>query len=116
MAEKSKAEIADELRAEYRAAIQRTAEEEASQKRGGAFTGRKKSIRFAYLLWTLLGSLGAHRLYLGRPATGATMLALTLIGSVSTTQPELTILAWPIGIAVFIWWLWDAFQIPKMLP
>ena len=116
MAERSKAEIAEELRAEYRAAIQRTAEEEASKKRGGAFAGRKKSIRVAYLLWTLLGSFGAHRLYLGRPASGAAMLALTLLGSVATTQAEIAILAWPIGIAVFIWWLWDAFQIPKMLP
>jgi TM2 domain-containing membrane protein YozV len=116
MAEKSNAEIADELRAEYRAAIRRTAEEEASQKRGGAFAGGKKSIRRAYLLWTLLGSIGAHRLYLGRPATGAAMLALTLVGSISTTQPEISTLAWPIGIGVFIWWLWDAFQIPKMLP
>ena len=44
------------------------------------------------------------------------MLALTLVGSVSATQPVLALLAWPIGIVVSVWWLIDAFQIPKMLP
>jgi TM2 domain-containing membrane protein YozV len=112
MAEKTKAEIAEELRAEYRATIQRTAEEDAAQKRAGG----KKSIRMAYVFWTFLGSFGAHRLYLGRPVTGITMLVLTLIGSVSFTQPAIELLAWPVGTIVFIWWLADAFLIPKMLP
>jgi TM2 domain-containing membrane protein YozV len=116
MAERTKAEIAEELRSEYRAAIQRTADEEAARKRGGALIGGKKSIRVAYLLWTLFGSLGIHRLYLGRPVSGATMLALTLVGSLSATQPVLALLAWPLGIVVSVWWLIDAFQIPKMLP
>jgi TM2 domain-containing membrane protein YozV len=115
MAEKTKAEIAEELRSEYRAAIQRTAAEEAAQRRS-PFAGGKKSIRTAYLLWTLFGSFGAHRFYLGRPITGGVMLLLTLSGSISFTQPILTILVWPIGAVVFIWWLIDAFQIPKMLP
>ena len=47
MAERTKAEIAEELRSEYRAAIQRTADEEAARKRGGALIGGKKSIRGA---------------------------------------------------------------------
>jgi TM2 domain-containing membrane protein YozV len=115
MAEKTKAEIAEELRSEYRATIQRTADEEAARSRS-PFAGGKKSARTAYLLWTLFGSFGIHRLYLGRPATGVAMLALALIGSASFTQPAIAILTWPIGIIVFAWWLADAFLIPKMLP
>ena len=38
----------------------------------------KKSIPAAYLLWLLLGTFGAHRLYLKRYATGMVLLATAL--------------------------------------
>jgi TM2 domain-containing membrane protein YozV len=117
VAEKSKAEIAEELRAEYRAAIKRTADEEEGQKRKGLF-GRDgvKSIRMAYFFWFLLGGFGAHRFYLGRPLSGAGMLALTIAAGLAATVPLLSILSFvPAGV-VFVWWLVDAFTIPRMLP
>jgi TM2 domain-containing membrane protein YozV len=114
MAEKTKDEIAEELRAEYRAAIKRTTDEEAEHR--VILAGGKKSIRRAYVLWTFLGSFGVHRFYLGYPLTGAAMLTLTLIAGVSSTQPAIAILSWPVGIIVSVWWLADAFLIPKMIP
>ena len=38
----------------------------------------KKSIPVAYLLWVLLGTFGAHRLYLKLYATGAVLLTTAL--------------------------------------
>ena len=38
----------------------------------------RKSIPVAYLLWFLLGTFGAHRLYLKRRATGTVLLATAL--------------------------------------
>ena len=40
----------------------------------------RKSVFVAYLLWFLLGSLGAHRLYLQRTPSGVAMLLLLLVG------------------------------------
>jgi len=119
MAEKSKAEIAEELRAEYRAAIKRTAEEDKASQRMRYSTG-PKSMGVAYMLWFVFGTLGGHRLYLGRIASGAIMAALSLTGTVVTfamlrqDPPNFggiffTLPAW-------IWWLADAFLIPKMVP
>ena len=117
MAEKSKEAIAEELRAEYRATIKRTADEEDALKRSGPFSrGGTKSIRFAYFRWFLLGGFGAHRFYLGRPLSGAAMLALMVGGVVLSMQSTLAILSWPLSAALFVWWLADAFLIPKMLP
>jgi TM2 domain-containing membrane protein YozV len=117
MAEKSKGQIADELRAEYRATIKRTADDEDALRRSGPFSrSGTKSIRFAYFLWFLLGGFGAHRFYLGRPLSGAAMLALMIGGVVSSMQPALAILMLPASAALSVWWLADAFLIPKMLP
>ena len=38
----------------------------------------RKSIPVAYLLWVLLGTFGAHRLYLKRYATGTALLTAAL--------------------------------------
>ena len=38
----------------------------------------RKSIPAAYLLWVLLGTFGAHRLYLKRYATGTVLLTTAL--------------------------------------
>ena len=117
MGEKTKEEIAEELRAEYRAAIKRTAEEEEALSRQGTFRrGGKKSIGLAYLFWFLLGGFGLHRFYLGRPLSGAGMLGLMIVGVALSFQPLLAMFSFVPGGVLFAWWLLDAFLIPKMVP
>jgi len=119
MVQKSKAEIEAELRAEYRQTIKRSAAEERATERTRYNTG-PKSMGVAYMLWFFFGTLGGHRFYLGRIASAAVMAAISLTGTVITfallahNPPSLvgaffTLPAW-------IWWLVDAFQIPKMTP
>jgi TM2 domain-containing membrane protein YozV len=117
MPEKSKAEITEELTAEYRATIQRNAAEEDAKRREGMFRrGGAKSARVAYLFWFVLGSFGAHRFYLGRPISGAAMLALTAVAGLASMSPTLGFIGYlPAGV-VFVWWLADAFLLPSMLP
>jgi TM2 domain-containing membrane protein YozV len=116
MAEKTKAEITEELKAEYRDAMKRTADDEHAQKRKGAFGREGKSIRVAYLLWTFAGAFGGHRFYLGRPFSGACMLALTVVSGALSTTPLLSLFGFLLGGIASVWWVVDAFQIPKMLP
>lgn len=64
---------------------------------------RKKSTVAAYLLWWFTGIIGGHRYYLGK--TGSAV-AMTLI----------TVLTFGIGIIVTgIWWIVDAFLIPRWI-
>ncbi len=119
MAEKSKAEIAEELRAEYRAAIKRTADEERTSQRT-RYNTAPKSMGVAYMLWLFFGTLGGHRFYLGRIPSGAIMAALSLTGTVITFallahNPPSFVGAF-FTLPAWIWWLIDAFQIPKMTP
>jgi len=64
-----------------------------------------KNTIIAYVLWWFLGSLGIHRMYLGRTGSGVAQLLLLIFG----------ILTWIIGIGILllsilgIWWLVDAF-------
>jgi len=59
----------------------------------------------AYLIWFFLGGLGIHRFYLGRMKTGASILALNIVG----------VFTLPLGFgivliaAAWIWWLADAY-------
>ncbi|PMB84600.1 hypothetical protein CJ206_03090 [Dolosicoccus paucivorans] len=64
----------------------------------------KKSAGAAYLLWFVLGGIGAHRFYLGRPISGLILLLTTTLTGVFT---------WfiPTGLWVFI----DLFLINGML-
>ena len=71
---------------------------------------RNGSVGVAYLLWFLLGLLGVHRFYLGRAGTGAAMLILTLLGSLTVA----IFIGVPLFVAVGTWWLVDAFLIPGM--
>lgn len=74
-------------------------------------TNEAKSPFVAYLLAVLLWGCGAHRLYLGRYASGFIMLALWGIGWL--TAPILV--GWiPIAF-VTIWALIDLFLIPGMI-
>ena len=69
------------------------------------YDANKKSQGVTYLLWLFLGGIGAHRFYIGRPATGAVYLVLWLSGWV---------LVFPF-LAVFLWWVVDGFLIPDMI-
>ncbi|HVO01860.1 MAG TPA: TM2 domain-containing protein [Candidatus Cybelea sp.] len=121
MDQKTKEQITAELTAEYRAAIKRTADEEEANKRRRPVGGGPKSMGVAYLLWFFFGTLGGHRLYLGRISSGAAMAALAITGSVMTFASLTGVLhVGPIGILfsgpAFVWWLVDAFLIPGMVP
>ena len=73
-----------------------------------AYDAQKKSVLVAYLLWWFLGSLGAHRFYLGRTGSAVAMLVITLL-----SIPLMLILIGFVGIAVVgVWWIVDAFLIP----
>jgi TM2 domain-containing membrane protein YozV len=117
--DRTKAELIEELRAEYRGTIKRTAEEDRVSERTRYNTG-PKSMGVAYMLWLFFGTLGGHRFYLGRISSAAIMAALSLTGTVVTfalifhhppsfVGALFTLPAW-------IWWLVDAFKIPKMVP
>ncbi|HEV7855779.1 MAG TPA: TM2 domain-containing protein [Herminiimonas sp.] len=75
------------------------------------YDANKRSAGVAYLLWFFLGSLGAHRYYLGKTGTAVAMTLLCVIGL-------LTIF---LGVGVFllvvagIWALVDAFLIPGIV-
>lgn len=64
---------------------------------------RKKSTVAAYLLWWFTGIIGGHRYYMGKTVSA---VAMTLI----------TVLTFGIGIIVTgIWWIVDAFSIPRWI-
>lgn len=72
---------------------------------------RRKSMVLAYLLWWFLGTLGAHRFYLGRTGSAVAMLIITLI-----SFPLALLLIGYVGFALIgVWWLVDAFLIPGMV-
>ena len=64
------------------------------------FEARRKSVGAGYILWLLLGFLGAHRFYLGKTGSGIAQLlmCLSIIGI----------------IPLAFWWIADAFLIPGM--
>ncbi len=77
-----------------------------------ANTGKvHKSLPLAYLLWFLLGAVGAHRFYLRRPGTALIFLALFVTqgylqeGAIATAAAFLLVVLWVV----------DAFQIPQMV-
>jgi TM2 domain-containing membrane protein YozV len=74
-------------------------------------TNEAKSTGAAYLLWFFLGTLGAHRFYLGRTGTAVTQLLMTIIGWLTVVL----VVGIFILIAVGIWLLVDAFLIPGMI-
>jgi TM2 domain-containing membrane protein YozV len=70
-----------------------------------------KSIVLAYLLLVVVGYLGGHRFYIGRPYSAVTMLILFLMGWVT----RIVGIGFIILAVVGIWMLVDAFLIPKMI-
>lgn len=74
-------------------------------------SNNQKGVGVAYLLWFFLGSIGVHRMYLGRKGSGITILLLNLIGWLT--------IALFVGAIFFIivgvWVLIDAFLIPGIV-
>ncbi len=70
-----------------------------------------KSVGAAYLLWFFLGTLGAHRFYLGRTGSGLAQLALLVVGWLTAA----IVIGFGFLIALGIWWIVDAFLIPGMI-
>lgn len=90
------------------------------------FAAEKKKLWLAYLLAVPLGWLGAHRLYLGRRASGVAMLAISLTALLITAvvvalKPNmLAALIWDAvaGLLLLItltWEIVDFFLIPFVL-
>ena len=69
------------------------------------YDANKKSVGASYVLCLLLGGLGAHRFYLGYPASAAVQLVLGILGFV-------VFLTWP---PLWLWLLVDLFLIPGMV-
>jgi TM2 domain-containing membrane protein YozV len=70
-----------------------------------------KSMTVAYVLWFFLGSFGAHRFYMGRNGSGFGMLGLCL-GSMLLTLVLIGVVGF---LALGVWWVVDAFLIPKWM-
>ncbi len=72
-----------------------------------AFQVRKKDTLVAFLLWWFLGTVGGHRFYCNRSGSGAAMLVIAVL-----SVPLCYVCVGFIGLlAIFIWWIVDAFCI-----
>ena len=86
----------------------------------GELSRSKKSTGIAYLLWFFLGSLGVHKLYLGKTGWGIAYLLLTVAGyatggvgivlSLGTAVFGLILLT-ILGIFLFV----DLFTLPRQI-
>jgi TM2 domain-containing membrane protein YozV len=72
------------------------------------YDANKKSALVAYVLWFVVGTLGGHRFYVGKTGSAIAILALTIIGIISSFIGIGLILLLIMGI----WVLVDAFLIP----
>jgi TM2 domain-containing membrane protein YozV len=117
MDQRDKDRIAAEIAADYRQTIRETAAEDARNQRSRyRATDSTKSIGVAYVLWFFAGGIGAHRFYLGYIASGVGMLLLSVFAVILGILPFLFVFSWPLLAVLTIWWLIDAFLIPRMLP
>ena len=87
--------------------------------RWAAFETRRKSHVAAYLLWLLLGVVGAHRFYLQMRASGFGMLYLACVAGVTFFFSDLLgiedtvlIVTSATMLLLGIWVLLDVFRIP----
>lgn len=92
------------------------------------YDARKKSMALAYVAWLFLGFFGVHRFYLKRTGSAAFMLLLALgpiplafaagflagLGGARQSPAWVDSLFTLSRIALFGWWLVDAFLIPGM--
>ncbi len=70
-----------------------------------------KSMIAAYLIWWFLGFIGIHRLYLGNKKSGFTMMALFIVGMITSVF----VVGFFLLGAVGIWWLIDAYLTSVMV-
>lgn len=115
MDQKEKDRITAEIAADYRQTIRETAASEARNQSMRTKATGSKSAGVAYVLWFFVGGLGAHRFYLGAIASGAAMLVLSVCGVIFSMLPALFVFSLPLLALLSIWWLIDAFLIPRML-
>ena len=87
--------------------------------RWATFEARRKSHVAAYLLWLLLGAVGAHRFYLQMRASGFGMLCLACFAGVTFffsdllgTEDTVPIVTSATMLLLGIWVLLDVFRIP----
>lgn len=67
-----------------------------------------KKLGITYLLWFLLGWLGAHRFYVGRSGSGVSMAFLTVLTVALSKVPFIGFLfAVPLALYWAVWWLVD---------
>jgi TM2 domain-containing membrane protein YozV len=70
-----------------------------------------KELTVAYLLLLFLGTLGAHRFYLGRTGSAIGMLSLAVLGGLTA----LVLIGFVLLAAVAVWWIVDLFLTPGMV-
>src|SRR6187551_3625490 len=76
-----------------------------------------KNLFLAYILWFLLGFLGAHRYYVGQYLKGL----LFLVGTIAATAlsvpniPATRIAGAIIVVVLFVFWIIDAFKLRKLV-
>jgi TM2 domain-containing membrane protein YozV len=75
------------------------------------YDAQKKSVGVAYLLWVFLGTLGAHRFYVGRIGTAIAQLLLTIVGVCTMFLGVGFFVAGCVGL----WVLIDAFLLPGII-
>jgi TM2 domain-containing membrane protein YozV len=116
MDQTEKDRIAAELAAEYRQTIRDTAATEARTRKTSNKTRGFKSMGAAYLFWFFLGGIGAHRFYLGYVLSGGGMLLISVFIFIFSILPFFFVFAYPLLALLTVWWLADAFLIPRMMP
>lgn len=71
----------------------------------------QKEVGVAYLLWLFLGTIGAHRFYLGMNGSAAAQLILTVIGWATV----ILLVGFAFLAVVWVWIIIDAFKMPGMV-
>jgi TM2 domain-containing membrane protein YozV len=84
-----------------------------------------KNLVLAYALWFFFGALGAHRYYVGHILKGLLFLVGTAVAialsaanaldSDSKAPVAMTIIGGVIGLIVFVFWVIDAFKLPRLV-
>lgn len=78
---------------------------------------RGKNLMLAYVLWFFVGVLGGHRFYVGHVLKGVlffvgTVISIILSAGVLPVVWVLAAVAWGI---VLIFWIIDAFKLPRLV-
>jgi len=76
-----------------------------------------KNLVLAYVLWFFFGAIGAHRFYVGHALKGLYFLIATAIAvALSVVNIPATVIAGAIiGAGILVFWIIDAFKLPKLV-